>query len=166
MDLIKGETGFDCAAASIAMVVGTSLGKVKSDLFSDLRKPFTGKWAHIPQVPDMNIICDFALRTWGLALVPFEYMPTSTPHKDCPPVSVYPRNTKVLNSTPEFNWRRQLAQGPGLIEGTIIGKELGHMVAWTGKEIYDPRGYIYSLNVAVERFQFQVRRFWLALRIK
>ena len=161
MKLIKQACGVDCTAASIAMVLGLELDFVKAELFKDLPKPFPSPWDHLPKVPDMNVICDWAWRTRSAALTPFERDPVCTPHRDCPPVSVYPRNTRTSVRTAEGAWRCQLSYGPGLLEGVIIGREVGHMVAWSGDAIYDPRGHIYTSDDAESYFSFQPRRFWL-----
>jgi hypothetical protein len=59
----------------------------------------------------------------------------------------------------------QLSHGKGVIEGVITSTAKGHMVAWDGAVIYDPRGYMYSLNVA-NKFDFSPSRFWLAVEAK
>jgi len=165
MRLIKQQGNADCVAAALAMVLnewtGGGIDYIKTALFSYLPKPFTGEWSDLPKVPDMNIICNWAWDSHSIALVPFEYSPTCTPARGCPPVPVWPRNTRS-GMGPEEAWLRHLSYGPGLLEGSLIGREVGHMVAWSGDAIYDPRGYIYSLNVAQEKFKFQPARFWLA----
>jgi hypothetical protein len=156
----------DCVAASLAMLIDAPLGYVKIELFTALTKPFPGQWSGFLKVPDMNVICDWL---WGeryTALTPFEYDPQCTPHRSCPPVSVYPRTTSRPHETADGAFSKQMDYGPGLIEGTIIGREVGHMCAWDGKAIHDPRGYIYSRNVAKEKFGYQISRFWLAVKGK
>ncbi|MHC4121287.1 MAG: hypothetical protein ACYSWO_27750 [Planctomycetota bacterium] len=160
MKLVKGRCGFDCVAASLAMVCEADLDYIMLALFSDLEKPFSGLWSHIPKIPDMNAVCDWMWGDRKIALVPFEYNPQSTPHKDCPPVPVWPRSLRCRGDA-DNAWARALAYGPGLLEGTT--GTLGHMVAWSGDAIYDPRGFIYSINIAVEKFEFSPRRFWLAV---
>jgi hypothetical protein len=149
----------DCVAASLAMLIGRSIDYIKCQLFNNLPKPFPDLWKDFPKVPDMNVICDWM---WGrgIALTPFEYNPQCTPHKVCPPVSVYPRTVSGKETADEM-FNKQMAYGLGLIEGGIIGREVGHMCAWDGKIIYDPRGYCYSRNVAQEKFGYQITRFWL-----
>ena len=153
----------DCVAASLAMLFETSLTYVKAELFTNLPKPFSGQWWDLPKVPDMNVICDWAWKR-RTALVPFECDPQCTPHKDCPPVPVYPRTTKHKEGLGVWEFNNQMAYGPGLIEGTIIGQEVGHMCAWDGKIVYDPHGYCYSRNAAKEKFGYQITRFWLAVK--
>jgi len=156
-------TNNDCVAASLAMLFDTGIGYIKTQLFTNLPKPFPGQWSDLPKVPDMNVICDWAWQR-RTALVPFEYDPQCTPHKDCPPVSVYSQTTKYPKGLADWPFKTQLTYGPGLLEGTIIGREVGHMCAWDGKIIYDPRGYCYSRNVAKEKFGYQITRFWLAVK--
>ena len=156
----------DCVAASLAMLFDVEIGFIETHLFTALTKPFMRPWDGLPKVPDMNIICDWAWETHEIALVPFEYDPQCSPHKDCPPVSVYPRTITTLGATADWVFDKQMAYGPGLIEGNTLGREVGHMCAWDGKIIYDPRGYCYSYNVAKEKFGYQITRFWLAVKGK
>ena len=153
----------DCVAASLAMLFDVEIGYIETHLFTDLPKPFPGQWSDLPKVPDMNVICDWAWQR-GTALVPFEYNPQCTPHQDCPPVSVYPPTTSGL-PTADSAFNNQMAYGPGLLEG-ITNHDKGHICAWDGKVIYDPRGYCYSYNVAGVRFGYQITRFWLAVKGK
>jgi hypothetical protein len=164
MNLIKQEGTDDCVAAALAMVFDVSLGYIKAELFTDLMFPFPEPWDKLPKVPDMNVICDYAMGQQGVALVPFELDPLCSPHVDCKPVPVWPRS-KTATARGPWKFEIALRKGPGLIEGTLTrnGNQLGHMVAWDGTVIYDPRGYCYSTNVAMPRFNFQPRRFWLAI---
>jgi len=162
MKLVTQEGANDCVLAALSMLFDASPSRIHQDLFTDLFFPFPDPWAHLPKVPDMNVICDYALWKQDVALVPFELDPLCSPHKDCPPVPVWPR-CKVASSEGPRMFEQSLRRGEGLIEGVVIGKELGHMVAWDGTVILDPRGYCYSLNVAVDKFNFQPRRFWLAV---
>jgi hypothetical protein len=163
MKLIESTNNYDCVAAALAMVLGTDLGEIERILFHNLMKPFPEPWDNLPKVPDMNVICEFMAGV-GWALMPFEYNPQCSPHPDCPPVPVYPFR-EAGNVGGHFLasfqrvWEKQLSLGPGLIEGTV--DETGHMVAWSGDAIYDPRGCIYSLNVT-NKFDFVPKRFWLA----
>ncbi len=155
----------DCVAASLSMLLGCSIDSIKNQLFTNLPKPFPGQWAPFPKVPDMNIICDWVWGVYQIALVPFEYNPQSTPHRHCPPESVYPPTTIFQSVTADYAFNNQMSHGPGLIEGQTKG-EVGHMCAWDGNVIYDPRGYCYSRNIATEKFGYRVTRFWLAVRGK
>jgi hypothetical protein len=144
------------------MLFDVDIHYVKDQLFFGLSKPFPEPWSHLPKVPDMNVVCHWA---WDrrTALVPFEYNPQCTPHEDCPPVPVYPTRSDIYGKTPDWAFITQMSFGPGLIEG-ITEDEAGHMCAWDGSIIYDPRGYCYSRNVAKERFGYQITRFWLAVK--
>ena len=158
---------YKCVAASLAMLIGTDIGHVEKRLFTGLPKPFSGQWADLPKVPDMNVICGWLWETHEIALIPFEYNPQCTPHKDCPPVSVYPRTANCPYPTGHDQFRIQMDYGPGLIEGNITaGREVGHMCAWDGKVIHDPRGYCYSYHIAQVKFGYQITRFWLAVKGK
>lgn len=155
----------DCVAASIAMLLGTEIDYIKNQLFTNLPKPFPGQWAPFPKVPGMNVVCDWLWGTHKIALIPFEYNPQSTPHRHCPPEPAYPRTASHTDDTAVKAFDRQVAYGPGLIEGQTKG-EVGHMCAWDGKIIHDPRGYCYSRNMAQEKFGYQITRFWLAVKGK
>jgi hypothetical protein len=162
MNLLKSSNN-DCVAAAMAMVIGCKMSVVTSRLFTNLDTPFHAPFHELPKVPDMTVICEYMLQR-GLAMVPFERNPQCSPHPDCPPVPVYPfREAGQVGGRfldgPLAVWERQLTLGPGLIEGSV--GEMGHMVAWSGDSVYDPRGFIYSLNVA-DKFDFVPKRFWLA----
>jgi hypothetical protein len=160
----------NCVAASLAMLLGHEIEYIEIQLFTGLTKPFPGQWSDLPKVPDMNVICSWMWRTHQIALTPFEYSPLCAPHKDCPAVPVYPTTTSydpsLASAAPDIAFNAQMAYGPGLIEGNIVGQEVGHMCAWDGKVIYDPHGYGYPHNVAQEKFGYQVTRFWLAVKGK
>ena len=156
----------DCVAASLAMLLGRGIEYIKNQLFTNLPKPFPGQWELYPKVPDMNVICDWLWHQFQIALVPFEYSPQCTPHKNCPPVSVYPTTVGFPSYTADAAFHDQVSYGPGLLEGLTLNGSLGHMCAWDGKVIYDPRGYCYSRNVAGVRFDYQITRFWLAVKGK
>ena len=149
----------NCVAAAVAMVIGSgSAERVEGDLFClPSEHPFPVPWEHLPLVPNMDMICDWMLTEHHIALTPFTRNPLCSPHKDCPGVSPY-------NEDPEWVFEQQLDFGMGLLEGTVPNK-FGHMCACVGQVIYDPRGYIYSLNVA-DKFNFTPVRFWLASKVQ
>ena len=161
---LQGANQNDCVAASLAMLLGVSMDYIKGRLFVALTRPFPNPWAEFPKVPDMNVICDWLWEKHKVALTPFEYDPQCSPHKDCPPVSVYPQTCGSLHVDADWAFDKQTAYGPGLFEGSIVGKEIGHMCAWDGQTIFDPRGYCYSRNVAQTKFNYQITRFWLATK--
>jgi hypothetical protein len=161
MQLVTSKNN-NCVAASLAMVLGSRCPeRVEQDLFCFPREhPFPPPWNHLPMVPNMDLICDWMLTEKSIALTPFTRNPLCSPHPDCPGVSPY-------NEDPEKVFQAQLNFGIGLLEGVVpkaVG-DIGHMCAWDGHAIHDPRGYIYSLNVAEEKFHFTVKRFWLASEI-
>jgi hypothetical protein len=156
MYLVRG-VDKDCIACSLAMLIGVAPLYIKKNLIGELYYPFPEPWDNLPLVPSMEVICDWLITDQGTALTPFPRNPVCTPHKDCPPVSVW-------NEDPDWRFEEQCEYGKGLIEG-LRPNGVGHMVAWDGKAIHDPSGYIYSLNAA-DRFNFNPTRFWLATKVK
>lgn len=157
MRLIK-QAKDGCVYASLAMVLGETLEGVYHNFQPwklEDKYPFPSPWDELPRVPSMHEICEIAIRHYLMAFVPFEYDPEVTPHPDCPAIKVWDNAREVFNL--------QLRRGKGLIEGLKDNK--GHMVAWNGTVVYDPRGYMYSLNVS-DKFYFEPRRFWLAVNTK
>lgn len=157
MNLITSSNN-SCVAASLAMLFDCSIDIIKSELFSSLLYPFPAPWSHLPKVPDMNVICDWAWNNRRVALVPFEYNPYCSPAADCPPIPVWPESGDV-----EKAFSRALGYGAGLLEG-LVDEKRGHMCAWSGNVVHDPRGYSYSRNVAKSKFGFHIIRFWLAVQ--
>lgn len=155
MQLITG-TNNDCVYASVAMVAGCSLEHIyiifnDSDTYIGC-KPFPEPFNKYEVVPDMSIICDKLWNMFRITLVPFEFNPVCSPHEKCPPINTW--------KNPEDKFLSQLYYGPGLLEGRVVD---GHMCAWDGNVIYDPRGYIYSYNLA-SKMNFVAYRFWLAVK--
>jgi len=165
MRMIKQDKD-SCVWASLAMVLNERLDTVVHN-FSDWddRYPFAGEWSEVPRVPSVHEICDIAYRDFNTAFVPFEYDPEVFPHENCPPIKVWTRTRKQPTRTPRGVFESQLSLGPGLIEGINTNSGRGHMVAWDRSVVYDPRGYCYSINVT-DKFDFQPRRFWLAVAVK
>jgi len=149
-----------CVYASLAMVLNLEPAAVYS-IFKHWKfeenLPFEGEWKDVPRVPSMEEICDLAFRHCHTAFVPFPLDPKASPHESCKPVSVW--------KEPQAKFLGQLAWGRGLIEGINTTNGRGHMVAWDGNVVYDPRGYCYSMNVA-DKFNFEPRRFWLVVSTK
>lgn len=165
MKLIRGNK-YDCVACSLAMVMeGPTREHIAAMLFSSrAATPFPEPWDKLPKVPDMNFVCDWAWHDYKVAFVPFERNPVCSPAPECPSVPVWPmEGTKDHTTTPEQAFRRQLSYGTGLLEGTRPSRGLGHMCAWDGQAIYDPRGHVYLLEDALEHFDFVPLRFWLAV---
>jgi hypothetical protein len=151
-----------CVAASLAMVLDMSTHMIERDLFLNLETPFSGEWSECPKVPDMNVIVHWAWDCHRIGFVPFEYNPQCSPHPACPEVPVWPHNA-AIDMSADTAFDRALGFGPGLLEGDIKypGEHtVGHMCAWDGNVIYDPKGYVYSRNVS-EKFGFVPLRFWL-----
>jgi hypothetical protein len=158
---LETATNNDCVAASLAMLLlDVDIVFIKDQLFPPVPEyPFQAPWDDVPRVPSMEEIVDWMWTKWNVAMVPFPYNPQCSPHPNCPGVPVWP------NDEPDKIFAHQLSYGGGVIEGVVTETGKGHMVAWDGKVIYDPRGYIYSPNV-VDKFGFQPTRFWLAVEAK
>lgn len=163
MKLVKSNRPHACISCSLAMLLDVDLSHVEVELFTGMDFPFPEPWSHLPKVPDMNVLCHWALQTHKVALTPFERDPVCSPHPDCPSVPVWPYR-KGLAGTPEVMWREALDKGSGLLQGVRPSKDLWHMCAWDGGIVYDPRGYAYSINVAEDKFDFQPLCFWLATK--
>jgi hypothetical protein len=146
----------ECVVGSLAMLLGVAPEFIRRQICHNPPiYPFPAPWDEYPLVPSMEIICDWAYSHMNVAMVPFPYNPLCTPHEDCPPTPVWDDDADVV-------FEGQLEYGTGLIEGTVDGAH-GHMVAWDGSVIYDPRGYCYSLNIA-EKHGFTPARFWLCVK--
>lgn len=156
-----------CVYASLAMVLGEKLETIEHNFKCWSNNfPFSGEWEKVPRVPGMHEICEVAIRHFKTAFVPFEYDPEVTPHEDCKPIKVWgDRPERVINALDAREmFLLQLSRGPGLIEGVNTGNGRGHMVAWNGQVVFDPRDYCYSINVT-DKFYFNPLRFWLAVSI-
>lgn len=152
MILITADENKTCVAASLAMVLELPYWGVMDDLFTKLDYPFDHPYDHLPKVPDMNVVVDWAFRKHHTAMVPFEKNPVCTPHFACNPVPVW------YNGDSKF--RDQLRYGRGVIECRLLSDGLGHMVAWDGKVVMDPDGYVYSYE-KMNEYGLEATRFWL-----
>lgn len=153
MRLILTEKPFTCVHASLAMLLGGSESHheyVKNSL--PLRYPFPSPYQGVPAGHSMAEVCDFIQRsgTWIVGLMPFDRSPTCSIAPELPEVSVW--------SEGELKWRQHLRFGRGLLEGHT--EVVGHMCAWDGRNVYDPRGYIYAWEDR-EDYNFDAERFWL-----
>lgn len=158
MKLIRcGESG--CVVASVAMLVGRELAWVEGfPMFNPIcyRYPFPQPWARLPKVASMEEICDWAYQTLRVGLIPFPRNPGCSPAGECPMQPVYKDGEEVFLN--------QLSYGAGLLEG-VVEHDRGHMCAWDGEKVHDPRGYIYSFENA-DGFNFTATRFWLKVESK
>jgi hypothetical protein len=147
MDLITSER---CSAASISMLTGRPLDYILADLFGDLEYPFPEPWQGMAKVPSMDEICQWMWDMRGEGLMPFNRDPVCSPHPKCPMVPVWRDG--------EAQWLRHLGYGPGLLEG--VSANGGHMCAWDGEQVFDPRGSVYPW---ADRLTcgFEAERFWL-----
>jgi len=152
MKLIRSESN-GCVAASVAMLFDWDLKALAAFPQFDTKRctyPFPYPWDKLPKVSSMVEICEWAFRFAGCGLTPFPRNPVCTPDEDCSPVPVYE------NGEPQF--LTHLAFGAGLLEGSVEGR--GHMCAWDGLRVWDPRGHIYQIEDAPE-YTFKPARFWL-----
>jgi hypothetical protein len=155
---LETATDNDCVAASLAMLFEVDVIFIKNQLFSAVPDyPFQAPWDELPRVPSMEEIVDWAWTRQRSAMVPFPYAPDCSPHPNCPGVLVWP------NDEPDKVFAHHLSYGQGVIEGVVTDTGKGHMVAWDGKVIHDPRGYMYSMNT-IDKFDFKPSRFWLTVR--
>jgi hypothetical protein len=133
------------------MLLDEPVANVVSDLFSDLDYPFNPPYEKYPRVPCMTEICEWMWeKSFGM-LMPFER---------CPKVAISPRtaSVSVWAELGEHRFQKHMRYGPGLLEGKT--DRAGHMCAWDGKYVYDPRGYIYEWHYRTEH-EFDAERFWL-----
>jgi hypothetical protein len=145
----------ECVAASVAMLFDLTLEEVKSyHLFSEayLTYPFTYPWHKVPKVPSMEEVCEWAYTNFQVGLVPFPYDPGCQLHACGETVPVYPNSQEALD--------RQMKLGSGMLEGRATDTSRGHMCAWDGGKILDPKGYVY-LPEARAYNRFQIHQFWL-----
>lgn len=145
-----------CVAASVGMLFEWKLEELADFPLFDIHShlyPFPHPWADLPKVASMEQICEWAFLVARCGLVPFPKNPTCTPSADCPPQPVFKYGEQVF--------RTQLGFGAGLLEGLIKGSR-GHMCAWDGLKVYDPRGYTYQIEEAND-YSFTPTRFWLSV---
>jgi hypothetical protein len=156
MQLIR-QRDAGCVAASVAMVFETRLNYV--DTFSLFNPycysfPFPSPWHKLPKVASMDELCDWAYSMFKVGLVPFPRNPGCSPSEKCPDVAVWPDG--------EGKFLEHLSYGVGLLEGHVEHMR-GHMCAWNGEKVYDPRGHTYSFANASD-FDFTATRFWLKVQ--
>jgi hypothetical protein len=153
MILVRASEPFTCVAATLSMVTSKPLEDIIRELFTGLPHPFPTPWSSLPKVPCMTEICEWAWTTAKIGLVPFDRCPTCSVAPECPPVAVW--------SDGESRWLKHLSFGPGLLEGIVRG-DRGHMCAWDGQVILDPRGYKYTWDDR-HNYKYDAHRFWLVV---
>jgi len=165
MQLVLGESQFDCMLSSIAMVTDIDKEYIRTTLCPELTYPFTGHWKKHPKVPSMDEVCDWIWTTTSQGLMPFNRDPGCTCAPGCNVVPVWKDG--------EAKFKEHLSLGWGLLEGVIdpwVGhghkasppSASGHMVAWNSDEVFDPRGYKYPFDKCSE-VNFEPVRFWLLI---
>jgi hypothetical protein len=141
------------------MLLGKDLRNVERfSLFNPTcyQYPFPQPWSRLPKVASMEEICDWVYFVLGIGLVPFPRNPGCSPAEMCPMQPVYKDG--------EAKFLDQLSYGAGLLEG-VVEHDRGHMCAWDGEKVYDPRGPLYSFENAGD-FDFAATRFWLKVEGK
>lgn len=136
MKLIKQPSG-SCLIASVAMVLDIDI-KILNEMIGH-----DGSAVVLPLLPEparrrghhLQEIIDCALKS-GYAVTPIEVLPYSTPDGK----SEYPIDFQIDNKERLFKYMRN---SRGILTG--LGSRWRHAMAWDGKRVYDPRGYIYSL---------------------
>jgi len=151
LDLLNGPNR--CVAASLAMITNLSIETIVEELFTDLRKPFEPPFQEFEKVPSMVEVCEWMHKNQLGSLMPFPKAPTCSVAITCTPVPVY--------ENAEAAWLDHIEFGSGLLEGET--GRLGHMCAWDGYRVFDPRGYRYEIWDAPQ-FDFSPHTFWLHTR--
>jgi hypothetical protein len=134
------------------MLLDEDRKRIHKEFYPEGAKYFKGLWSKYPKVPSKPEIIDWIWRRNRIALVEFVRDPQMKPSVEAPAVSVYTDSEKVF--------RDQLKYGAGLLEGFT---KLGHMCAWDGERIFDPRGYVYSYEKA-DKYGFEVTSFLMAVQ--
>lgn len=140
-----------CVIASLAMLTYLDYTEVEKEIMPNLEYPFNPPWEKYPKVPCMDMICDWLWQRYHRSLTPFNKNPHCSPSPACNSVPVWYDG--------EEKWKSQLDYGIGLLEGTY-NRFIGHMCAWDGSRVFDPRGYVYNWEDR-ETFEFDAERFWL-----
>jgi hypothetical protein len=145
----------ECTYACLSMLLGSNMAhfRISFNKLWDEKYPFDPPYDELPRVPSMDEICFYMAENTKGSLMPFNRETYCTPSYD-------QRGVRIWSD--KFFYYNVLPLGPGLIEGMVTGADgvIGHMVAWNGSVVYDPRGYCYSINVA-DKFGFQPKTFWL-----
>lgn len=149
---------YTCVHASLAMVCRLPTWEVAKGL--PLYFPFPPPYEGVPAGHSMVEVCRWLWADQGMMAMPFDRDPTVAICPGTPSVPVWGDGEKM--------WRQHLGYGEGLLEGRTErlsgGEQLytGHMCAWDGKQILDPRGYKYELSAA-DDMGFYPERFWLVV---
>jgi len=156
MEMILTEAPLTCVHASLAMLTGLSLDSLAISL--PVYFPFPPPYEKVPAGQDMANVCEWAWEVARIGLMPFDR---------CPAVAIGPGKPAVpIWEDGEKKWRHQLGYGPGLLEGSTerlsdgVLLNTGHMCAWDGERIFDPRGYRYAWKDRKDH-KFDAERFWL-----
>lgn len=153
MKLIK-QSGGSCLIASAAMVLNVDIKTLFEVIGHDgsavvlplLPEPARRRGYHFQEIIDCALKLDYAV-------TPIEALPYSTPDGK----SEYPIDFQIDNKERLFNYMRN---SRGILAG--LGRQWRHAMAWDGKHIYDPRGYVYSLCDC----KIIIDTFWMFNKIK
>lgn len=154
MKLITTKNSWSCMAAAAAMVTDTSVEHIAHMLGHDgSDHPWPHPYEHLHRGFHIHEIIDLLWIQFQQSMTPFVREPMCTPHMKCPEVPA--RSPYSADSSVRFI--KALVHNQGIITG-MIG-ELGHAVAWDGKEVFDPRGYRYYYH-ACDTYRFVPDVFW------
>lgn len=148
MRLIKGGL---CSAASVAMLLNEEYNSIYKLFQYEDKYPFPSPNDKLERVPSMEELCCIIWKKYKVGFMPFPKSLYCYPAPDSEPYFVWDGDD---------NFRSFLDFGEGLLEG--VSTNCGHLCAWDGKEIYDPRGDVYKYEHA-SLFDFESTRFWLKI---
>jgi hypothetical protein len=150
---LKTGTKYGCVYATLAMLLDKEPKQIEKEFNPNGMKFFNSVWPKLPIVPSKPEIVDW-LWHQGYAVVDFVRDPKMKPHVEAPAVSVHENSEEVF--------KQQLSYGVGFLEGFT---KLGHMCAWDGERIYDPRGYVYSYENAY-KYCFEPESFSMVVKCR
>ena len=138
MNLITQPNLWSCSIAAAAMIldinIQTLIGIIGHDgseiVFPKLQEPGNRRGFHIQEIID----CAIEL---GYFVTPIEILPYSTPDGK----NEFPINFSEGNS---HRLLKYVSKTKGILTG--LGNKWYHAMAWDGKNIYDPNGYIYPFH--------------------
>lgn len=134
MKLITSPNRWSCLPASFAMALGISfsemIARIGHDgseiIWPELPEPQRRRTFHIQE-------CLAVCLRLGLGTVEIQMGPCLTP------------DGKVVYEVPcPVDFRKLMSISIGVMLGR--GRQMGHAVAWDGKSIYDPAGWIYDID--------------------
>lgn len=157
MKLQVSPNNWTCMATATAMALDKPLYEVIEGLgHSGSESVWPPEWNHLPAGYHIHEIIDYVWMQHAKPVTPFVRRPMVTPAYDCPDqVAKFAREPDL-----EKRFKHRIAGRVGIMTG-VISKGRGHAVAWDGRNIYDPRGYVYSLDTARQFYNYYVDTFWM-----